>query len=171
MDSPVRDYLIATMGKCGMSILTVVNALITCSGMEMSVKIFPCAMVEESLMLPIDVSAKTVNSGMDKDVLTPVVLVDKFGMEPNVSVLLGETSMVLYVLNVSMAKSGMPKVRCVSVQQVMSGQASLARKPIIVQEIEFGIQNYNIVSAQTESIGMEEVVLFSQFVLVEEYGI
>ena len=128
-------------------------------------------MVEESLMLPIDVSAKTVNSGMDKDVLTPVVLVDKFGMEPNVSVLLGETSMVLYVLNVSMAKSGMPKVRCVSVQQVMSGQASLARKPIIVQEIEFGIQNYNIVSAQTESIGMEEVVLFSQFVLVEEYGI
>ena len=166
----MQGCLIVTMDKFGMFILIVVNVQTICTGTVRNVRIFLCVMAEEYSMLHIIVYVRMDNFGMVKNVLIQVVLVDRFGMGPNVYVQLIETSMDQFVLNASMDKYGMLLLKCVNVQQALSGQVLVVRELIIVLETVSMIKSYSIVFVLRDSIGTEEVVLFSPFVLVEEYG-
>ena len=171
MDLHVQDYLIVKMVKSGMFILIAVSVLITCFGIIVYVKIYLFVRVEEYLILLLDVFALKENSGMDQDVHFQIVLVDKFGMEPNVSVLLVEISMEQFVLNVLMVNNGIIKIKLANAHLDTSGLELHVLKHMNAVEIEFGIRYLNTVFVQKENIGMEDNAQFDLNVQVAKNGI
>lgn len=111
----------ATMDRYGMFTPTVANALITCTGLDPSVKKFPSVMVGGCSMLGLDVCVQVVSFGMDRDVPTQPVLEVRFGMVPNASVLLVRISMELSVFSASTGRNGMKAPRHASAPQGTNG--------------------------------------------------
>ena len=99
------------------------------------------------------------------------VLEDKYGMDLLVNANLNIILMEKFVYFVSMVKNGTFKKNLVNVQQIIHGMETIVKKKLSAQEIEFGINNINNVSALQTIFGMDLDVWLSLIAVVEKYGI
>ena len=109
--------------------------------------------------------------GMANGVNLMDVLEDKYGMGLLVNANLNIILMEKFVYFVSMVKNGTFKKNLVYVQQIIHGMETIVKKKLSAQEIEFGINNINNVSALQTIFGMDLDVWLSLIAVVEKYGI
>ena len=108
---------------------------------------------------------------MELNVFFPLVLVGKFGKEPNVFAQLAFILMIRCVLNVLTDKLGTEQKRSVLVKMVINGMDNIAKEPTIVLKIEFGMKLSNNVFAKRTIIGVVMLVFLSQIVKEDNFGI
>lgn len=122
-------------------------------------------------MLLIGVCVLMELSGMVKDVHIQVVLLDRYMMGQNVSVLLGGILMGRYACNVLMDNNGYKRQNHVNVHQGITGLDNSVTKHILVRVIGSGIKLTSSAYVQRENSGTGEVVLLSLFVMVGRSGV
>lgn len=161
MDTLVSRWTTVTMVKCGMFTLTPANALKPLSGMVINVPFFLNVMEDRLSTVTTNVSVPMDMCGAKTPAFSLHVLVDKYGLDLNVSVLQVSTSMVPCVLNVSMVRNGMPPADPAHASLDINGMASTVKFPTPVPMEEFGMQLINNVSALKTIIGVDMPVSLS----------
>ena len=99
------------------------------------------------------------------------VLVDKFGMAPNVFVSHLTTGMEVFVCNVLMGKFGTQDLLLVIVKATTFGMETIAKRKFNVREDEFGTKLINSAFAHEENSGMGLLAWSSLIVAAIKDGI